>query len=38
MFDVNGDAGVDQQDLHIWVKDLKSTWFGDANLDGEFNA
>ena len=29
---------IDQKDLRIWVKDLKRTWFGDANLDGEFNS
>ena len=38
MFDLNGDAAIDVQDLHQWVKDLKQTWFGDANLDGEFNS
>jgi hypothetical protein len=29
---------VDQQDLRIWVKGLKHTWFGDANLDGAFDS
>ena len=23
-------------DLQLWVADLKGTWIGDANLDGEF--
>jgi hypothetical protein len=36
-FDLNGDALVDKQDHRVWVKDLRNTWFGDANLDGEFN-
>ena len=29
---------MDGEDLRIWVKDLKATWFGDANLDLEFNS
>ena len=37
-FDVTGDKLVDQDDLHVWIKDLKNTWFGDANLDGEFES
>ena len=38
MFDLNSDGSVDHEDHRIWVKDLKHTWFGDANLDGEFNS
>ena len=38
MFDLNSDRTVDQADYRIWVKDLRQTWFGDANLDGEFNS
>jgi hypothetical protein len=37
-FNLNGDAVVDGDDLTVWVKDLKKTWFGDANLDGEFGS
>ena len=37
-FNLNDDTWVDQTDLDIWVHDLKNTWFGDANLDGEFNS
>ena len=37
-FDMNSDSVVDQQDQYVWVKDLKRTWFGDANLDMEFNS
>ena len=36
-FDLNGDAQVDIADLKMWVSDLRNTWFGDSNLDGEFN-
>ena len=38
MFDLNGDNRVNQLDHRIWVKDLKHTWYGDANLDGEFSS
>jgi hypothetical protein len=37
-YDLNHDAMVNTEDLHIWVKDLAHTWIGDANLDGEFNS
>ena len=37
-FDMNGDGGVSEEDHRAWVKDLKRTWFGDADLDGEFNS
>ena len=37
MFDLNGDAAIDANDLRFWVEDLKQTSFGDANLDGEVN-
>jgi hypothetical protein len=36
--DFNFDKVVDQADLAFWVHDLKQTYFGDANLDGEFNS
>lgn len=36
-FDLNDDRLVTQEDRRIWVQELKQTWFGDANLDGEFN-
>ena len=25
-------------DREVWVNDLKNTWIGDANLNGEFNS
>ncbi len=37
-FDVNGDNLVNGADHTVWVKDLKRTWFGDANLDGQFDS
>ena len=37
-FDLSGDEIVDDIDRQIWVKRLKATHFGDANLDGEFNS
>ena len=36
-FDVTGDDRLDINDFHTWVADLRTTWIGDANLDGEFN-
>ena len=36
-FDLNADMKVDDVDLDIWVKQLKETWFGDANLNGLFD-
>lgn len=35
-FDLNGDRAVDELDLRTWVIEEKQTWFGDANLDGQF--
>ena len=37
-FDVTNDGTVDLDDHRIWVKDFANTYFGDANLDGEFNS
>ncbi|MDG2383605.1 MAG: hypothetical protein P8N76_18175 [Pirellulaceae bacterium] len=37
-FDLNKDGDIDLADYQVWVKDLKHTWFGDANLDGEFTS
>ena len=38
MFDLDGDGSVGDRDHRIWVKDVKHTWYGDADLDGEFNS
>jgi hypothetical protein len=37
-FDLNQDGTVDATDRTMWVTDLKSTWFGDANLDRQIDA
>lgn len=37
-FDLNSDGLVNQDDRIVWVEELKRTYFGDANLDGQFNS
>ena len=37
-FDLTGDALVTDDDRLFWVVAVKNTFFGDANLDGEFNS
>ena len=37
-FDLNEDSNINEEDIQVWVEDIKQTWFGDANLDGEFNS
>ncbi len=37
-YDLNGDGRVDSADRAVWVEQLKETYFGDANLDGEFGS
>jgi len=37
-FDLNDDGAVNGADRDVWVIDLKKTYYGDANLDGEFNS
>jgi hypothetical protein len=37
-FDVNGDGKVNADDRSHWVTTIRKTWFGDSNLDGEFNS
>lgn len=37
-FDLNSNSVVDQSDVVVWVHDLKKTYYGDANLDGQFNS
>ena len=34
---MNADRQVDDDDRIAWVRDLKQTWSGDANLDGLFD-
>ncbi len=37
-FDLDGNGDVDPSDVNFWVAELKNTWLGDSNLDGEFNS
>jgi hypothetical protein len=37
-YDLTDDDLVDGDDRDVWVHELKRTYFGDANLDGEFNS
>ena len=37
-FDLNGDNLVNSGDRNVWVNELKKTYFGDADLNGEFNS
>ena len=34
----NDDGSIDHDDRVKWVYDLKNTYFGDANLDGQFDS
>jgi hypothetical protein len=36
-FDLNTDSMVDDGDLRRWVVELRQTWIGDSNLDGQFD-
>ena len=35
---MNNDNLVNGDDRQVWVEDLRTTYFGDSNLDGEFNS
>jgi hypothetical protein len=37
-YDLNDDNLVDTADVTVWIKDLFSSWIGDADLNGEFNS
>ena len=37
-YDVSSDGRVDFTDISQWIRDLKQSWVGDANLDGQFNS
>ncbi|MCA9149432.1 MAG: hypothetical protein KDA92_09045 [Planctomycetales bacterium] len=37
-YDLNRDHAVDAADITYWVHSLKHTYFGDANLDGQFDS
>ena len=36
-FDVDRDGLVNGHDRELWVHQIKQTWFGDTNLDGQFD-
>jgi hypothetical protein len=36
--DINDDGFTNFADVELWIHDVRRTWFGDANLDGEFNS
>ena len=38
LYDLTSDGAVDREDHEMWVFALKNTYFGDANMDGEFNS
>jgi hypothetical protein len=38
VYDINYDGVVSGEDQVTWVKKVANTYFGDANLDGEFNS
>ncbi len=37
-FDLDKNNLVDQEDRRVWVQDLRKTYYGDADLNGEFNS
>ena len=37
-YDLTNDKIVNTSDLIRWVKELKGSWLGDADLDGEFSS
>lgn len=37
-FDLNSDGLVNEHDRQYWIFELAETFFGDSNLDGEFNS
>lgn len=36
-YDLTDDGAVNAEDVKFWVRDLKNSWIGDANVDGQFN-
>ena len=38
LFDLSADGAVDIDDLRVWIEEVRGSYFGDANLDGEFNS
>ncbi len=38
VYDLNGDKQVDLDDIYVWIKRLKGTWIGDADVNGVFDS
>jgi hypothetical protein len=38
LFDLNHDNRVDADDVSVWAENLRLTYVGDANLDGQFDS
>ncbi|MCA9149533.1 MAG: PEP-CTERM sorting domain-containing protein, partial [Planctomycetales bacterium] len=36
--DLNQDNLINFGDITFWIRDVKKSWIGDTNLDGEFNS
>jgi hypothetical protein len=36
-YDLNHDGQLNHEDRRIWVEELKNSWFGDADLNGQFD-
>ena len=36
--DMNSDDNVSADDMTAWIRTIKNTWIGDANLDGRFDS
>ncbi|MCA9211870.1 MAG: PEP-CTERM sorting domain-containing protein [Planctomycetales bacterium] len=37
-YDLNDDRILDVEDAKVWIHDIFGSYFGDSNLDGEFNS
>ena len=37
-FDLDGSGSVTNADRDAWVVDIRNTWFGDSDMDGEFTS
>jgi hypothetical protein len=38
VFDLHPNNNLDHEDRRVWVEDIKQTYFGDGNLDGQFDS
>ena len=38
IYDMNGDGNVNAADREAWIVDVRNTYYGDSNLDGEFSS